>query len=103
MRFFVSSYAASPCSTDWNPSKEGQFFEGLAVLPQLRGLEIPFYGKLHRHDEDFFLSRLVPAWDYVVTCLPGTMDRLASHKNFGLASSDEDGRRRALDFLRVSN
>lgn len=99
MRFFVSSYAASPCSSGWDAAKEGQFFEGLAGLPFLRGLEIPFYGKLHRYDEEFFLSHLSPSWDYVITCLPGTMDCLSSDRNFGLASSDDAGRRRAMDFL----
>lgn len=96
MKAFVSSYAlAAP--GPWDRAAEAALFEGLSRL-DLEGLELPYYGRLHAHDDAWLLDQLRPHWRFVLTLLPGTMDRLKDDKHFGLASADASGRRRALDF-----
>lgn len=84
------------------PDQEAAFWQGLRAMPDVRGLEYPFAGTLHAHDEAWALAHLDPAWEIVLTCLPGTMDRLGADPRFGLASEDEEGRRAALDFIRLA-
>jgi hypothetical protein len=95
---FVSSYAAASPAAPWDRNAEGALFDGFAAM-DLAGLELPFTGRLHAHDESWLADQLRPEWRFIVTCLPGTMNRLKDETPFGLASADEDGRRRALDFI----
>ncbi len=97
-RFFLGAYATSPCQGAWNPEAEAAYWAGLAALPALGGLEYPFTGRLHPHDEAWALAHLKPDWDLVLTLLPGTMDRLGENPHFGLASDDAGGRAAALAF-----
>lgn len=97
MKVFVSSYAAASAASPWDKNAEAALFDGLSRL-DLAGLELPFYGRLHAHDENWLMDRLRPDWRFIVTLLPGTMEHLRSKNHFGLASADPDGRRRALDF-----
>ena len=101
MKVFVSAYAAAPPAAPWDRAAEGALFDGLAGLG-LAGLELPFYGRLHAHDDDWLIARLRPDWRYILTLLPGTMNRLKDDKHFGLASADAEGRRRALDFTETA-
>ncbi len=98
MKAFVSSYAASSFSSPWDRASEESLFDGLAGLG-LAGLELPFTGRLHPHDENWLISKIHPEWRLIVTALPGTMDRLKDDPQFGLASADDSGRARALRFL----
>lgn len=97
MKAFVSSYAAVPSSGPWNRDLEAAVFDGLARMG-LAGLELPYYGRLHAHDDAWLIDRLRPEWRFVLTLLPGTMSRAAENPRFGLASADADGRKRALEF-----
>lgn len=94
MKPLVAAYVAAPPE---DPPTEAAVYEGLAGMG-IGGLEIPFDGRLHPRDEPWLLGRLRPEWRHVVTVLPGTYVRLRGDAAFGLASADEDGRRRALDF-----
>ncbi len=97
MKVFVSSYAATKRGSPWDRDAESTLFDGLARM-DLAGLELPFYGRLHEHDDAWLLERLHLDWQFIVTLLPGTMDRLGKDPAFGLASPDPAGRQRALDF-----
>lgn len=97
MKPFVSSYALAQPGAPWDRDGEAALFDGLARL-DLAGLELPFNGRLHAHDDAWLLDRLRPEWRVIVTLLPGTMDRLKDDKHFGLASADPDGRKRAVGF-----
>ncbi len=97
MKFFVSSYALASSGEPWDRAGEAALFEGLARL-DIAGLELPYYGTLHRRDDGWLIERLDPRWRFMVTLLPGTMERLAQDPRFGLASADEAGRARALGF-----
>lgn len=97
MKLMVAAYAAVPPGA-FEPRAESAVYDGLEALG-VAGLEQPFFGSLHRHDEGFLLGQLRPDWDVVLTTLPGTMDRMTEDAAFGLASTDESGRGRALGFM----
>lgn len=99
MKYYLGAYAASPNQTGWDAELEMAYYDELKKLPQLKGLEHPFLGRLHQHDDDWFLANIDPQWDYVFTCIPGIMNALAHNPLFGLASVDESGRQAALDFM----
>lgn len=97
MKVLVAAYAAMPPGA-FDPKAEAAIYDGLKALG-VAGVEQPFFGSLHRHDEGFLLDQLRPDWDVVLTTLPGTMDRMKEDPAFGLASADEGGRSRALRFM----
>ena len=65
--------------------------------PEFRGLEVPFTGDL---DVAGLGELLGGRHQVVLTGIPGVVARLADDATFGLASADEDGRRRAIAFTR---
>lgn len=98
MRIHLGAYAASPCHSAWDAAAETAYYDGLKRLG-LAGLEHPYWDRLHRFDDAWFLDALHPDWTIVLTTLPGVMHRLKEDSYFGLASADDGGRARALDFL----
>jgi len=101
VKIFVSSYALASPAEPWDRAAEGALFDGLAGLG-LAGLELPFTGRLHSRDDAWLMAQLRPDWRFLLTLMPGTMNRLKEDPNFGLASADADGRRRALDFAETA-
>ncbi|HBN90688.1 DUF4862 family protein, partial [Rheinheimera aquimaris] len=99
MKYYIGAYAASPNQTGWDPQLETAYYDELKQLPNIKGLEHPFLGKLHGHDDSWFLANIAPQWDYVFTCIPGIMNALGRNPQFGLASCDSAGRQEALDFM----
>lgn len=95
----VSAYAASPAHTRWDPALERELLAGLADLPGVVGLEVPWLGAPHPHDEDWFFRNVPPDIGLWVTPLPWVMQRSARLPGYGLASLEEDGRRAALSDL----
>ncbi|MFV8782020.1 DUF4862 family protein [Microbulbifer sp. SA54] len=98
MGYFVGAYATAPVTESWDPTLQTEFMHGLKAMPNVRGLEHPFTGKLHAEDEDWFLANIDPQWDFVFTGMPGVMQRLGADAAFGLASPVEAGREAALAF-----
>lgn len=98
----VGAYVTSPTLFDWDAEKETEYLSALKKqLAPIRGLELPFFGSgVHPHDSELFLSLLDKDWEYVLTCLPGTMKALENNAHFGLASDNESGRQAALDFYK---
>lgn len=96
----VSSYAASPAHGSWDPALEGELLPALAALPDVVGLEVPWVGKMHPHDVDWFIAN-VPATTLSITALPFVMGRTAADNRYGIASADDEGRAAALADLRV--
>ena len=96
--YLVGAYAAAPSQLGWDPAAEATFLDAVLALDGVSGLEVPFTGALHKYDEEWFLQRLPPAADVVLTLLPGTMARLKAAPSFGIASTDDAGRRAAVDF-----
>lgn len=99
MQYYLGAYAASPNHSGWDPQLETQFYQALKALPNVKGLEHPFLGALHAHDDSWFLANIKPEWDFVFTCIPGTMNALGQNPQFGIASDDAAGRAEALSFM----
>jgi len=100
MSYFVGAYAASPNTTGWDPELEARYYERLRALPNVKGLEHPFLGSLHPHDDAWFVQHIDPNWRFVFTCIPGVMAAMAKNPQVGLASDDAPGREEALAFVR---
>jgi len=98
MKYIVGAYVTSPCLFKWNESDKNKYFDGLKAIENIRGLEHPFWGTLHPFDDDWFLNNIDPSWDFVFTCIPGTMKELLKNPDFGLASKSPAGRNAALEF-----
>ncbi|MFT5312339.1 MAG: hypothetical protein ACI8Z9_000817 [Paraglaciecola sp.] len=99
VRYYVGAYASSPNTSGWDPALESAYYAKLKTLNHVRGLEHPFVGQLHAHDDQWFLSNIDPDWDFVFTCVPGIMNALANNPLFGIASDDAQGRKEALAFM----
>ncbi|MBM3478687.1 MAG: DUF4862 family protein, partial [Alphaproteobacteria bacterium] len=65
MGYFVGEYAIAPASLE----DEEKLLAGLAAMRDVRGLEVPFTGALHRSDEKWLFARLRKDWDHVVTLI----------------------------------
>jgi hypothetical protein len=99
--YFIGAYAAAPSLTGWEPSAEAAFLRSVLQLNGVAGLELPFTDKLHKYDEDWLFRQLPADASFILTTIPGTMDRLAANPDFGLASTSPDGRQEALSFVRT--
>ncbi len=100
MSYYVGAYASSPCSSGWNSELEAEFYNQLKIMPGIKGLEHPFLGEhLHAHDDEWFLNNIDPSWQFIFTCVPGTMGAIGNNPNFGIASDDTAGREQALAFM----
>ncbi|WP_460464342.1 DUF4862 family protein [Arthrobacter pigmenti] len=98
--WLVGAYSASPTKDGWDAGAEGRYLDAVTALPGVTGLEVPLTETLHKFDEDWFLKRLRPDLNIVITMLSGTLARLRSSPQFGLASIDNAGRQLAIEDAR---
>lgn len=94
-KFIVGAYASQPAD------HEGQrkYYERLHASGWVDGLEVPFPGQWETVF-GFLGEMLAGRFTHsVLTPIPGTMVTMWKNPSFGLASSDKDGRSRALDYL----
>lgn len=89
MSLIVGAYPAQP------QELQQQFYQELGTIPAIRGLELP-YGP---YGGSPWPAGTPDTWSAVVTAIPGTMQRLNQEHTFGLASTDSQGRKEALDFV----
>ena len=99
MSYFVGAYACSPNTSGWDPALEEAYFSRLKSLSNVKGLELPFSGNLHPHDDAWLLENIRKDWRFLVTSIPGVMSSLAVNPHFGLASDHALGRQEALQFM----
>ena len=93
----LGAYALTPAIDD--VAAVAAFYDGLRELP-LDAIEVPLMASGHPSLDAAWQRRHLHAeWQLVVTAIPRTMVRLGTSPGYGLASSDEDGRRAALDDL----
>lgn len=95
--FLVGAYASLPDGRD----AQKDYYELLGAQPWISGAEMPYPGDLVEEESRTWLARtLQSSWRRnSVTAIPGTMKHLLEDAAFGLASPDEGGRQRALDFI----
>ncbi|MSS46232.1 DUF4862 family protein [Cutibacterium sp. WCA-380-WT-3A] len=91
----VGAYAAMPQTI----ADREDFYQRLGETGWVDGIEIPYRDGLDA-DPRWLAGQLRDRFaQCVVTAIPGTMGRLADDPNFGLASPDEEGRQRAMDWV----
>ncbi|MFS0853538.1 DUF4862 family protein [Microbacterium sp. 179-I 3D4 NHS] len=95
----VSAYPVSPAHAQWDPVLESELLPALCALPGVAGLEVPWMGGVHPHDESWFLAH-VPAVPLALTPIPFVMGRVSQNPAYGIASADAEGRTAALADLR---
>ena len=91
--YVVGAYAASPAHGTWHPDLEEEFYSGLAAMPRVNALEIPWLGRLHPHDDQWILTHFPARFTAVVTGIGNVM---STADELGLASPDDDARNKAL-------
>jgi Domain of unknown function (DUF4862) len=95
--WYVGAYALFPKGA-WQETAEAEILDASQSLHGFTGWEVPFNGRIHSH-EDWFLDRIGDRATLVLTLIPGVMSRLSDDPRFGIASSDEDARLRAVRFV----
>lgn len=98
MKYIIGAYAIAPSSVAWDKEQETKFYQQLKALTNIQGLEHPFVGQLHTHDDNWFLENIDPNWQFVFTSIPGVMGNLSKNPRFGIASTDDKGRSAAINF-----
>jgi hypothetical protein len=99
-RVLISAYACSPAYGSWDPGFEGALLPALFGLPGVAGFEVPWLGKIHPHDDAWFLNNVPAGAQLAITALPYVMRRCAADPHYGIASTDGAGRAEALSDLR---
>ncbi len=94
----AAAYSISPTSQKWDGKVESEYYKLLKSIPELKGIEHPFFGELHQFDDNWFLNNIDPNWKVIFTGMPGVMNNLSKNSQFGIASDDPDGRKSAVDF-----
>jgi hypothetical protein len=105
MKYIIGAYATAPSLAISDKALEKKFYDKLIdSIPQIRGLEIPFWGEeIHQFGSSFLLDIINPKWENVLTCIPGTMEYLSKQPSFGLASEDNQGRKNAIAMYKRVN
>ncbi len=105
MKFILGAYATAPSLGNLSETEETIYYSELVdAIPEVRGLEIPFWGdNIHEFGDEYLLNIIKAEWQNVLTCIPGTMKALSCNKKFGLASDDNDGRNEAINMHRKAN
>lgn len=91
----VGAYAAMPRTM----TNREDFYRELGETGWVDGIEIPYRDGVDA-DPRWLADQLRGRFTQcVVTAIPGTMGHLANDPHFGLASSDEEGRQRAMTWI----
>lgn len=98
--FIVGAYPSAPSFHQRDKSQESEFWQRLAEIPGIAGIEQPCLADLHPYGDDFLFSHIPDSWQIVVTGVMETMKRRGSNGGFGLASSDESQRQACIDLYR---
>jgi len=105
IKYIIGAYATAPSLASDDKGLEREFYDKLVEsIPEIRGLEVPFWGEdIHKYGSDFLFNIIDPNWQNVISCIPGTMNALAKKSKFGLASDDEQGRAEAVFMHKRAN
>lgn len=99
-KFIVGAYACAPVAHNMDRAEEEDFWEKLAQMPLVGGIEHPCIDQLHAYGDEFLLERIPAHWEVVITGIPGTMGRRVQNPAFGLASHDAASRAQAVAYAK---
>lgn len=100
-QYVVGAYPASPAHRNWDPELEKSFFNLLSRDKRVSALELPWLGKAHPHDVDWLYNNFPKNLNAVITSIPFVMGQLSKDPTYGLASSSESGREKAIADIRI--
>jgi hypothetical protein len=105
VKYIVGAYATAPSLVLEDKNKECEFYEKLTQsIPEIRGLEIPFWGEnIHLFGADFLLKYIQPKWENVLTCIPASVMGLKKNRHFGIASNNNALRIEAVEMHKRAN
>ena len=99
MPFIVGAYAAAPRGLE--PGTQFRtYVDDVLALPAVDGLEVPFQGDGSTWNDPAYLHATAAGSEHVLTMIPATIMALAGAPGQGLASSDDGGRKQAVEQLR---
>lgn len=99
-RIVYSAYNAAPPGLTEDPDAEDSWYNALRADSRIGGLELPILGgRLHPHGVPRLAKLLDPEWSNTVSAMSETLVASISDSDYGLASVDMAGRRRALDHI----
>ncbi|WP_116947729.1 DUF4862 family protein [Jiangella endophytica] len=99
MPFIVGAYAAAPRGLE--PGTQFRtYVDDVLGLPAVDGLEVPFQENGSPWNDPAYLRATAPTSEHVLTMIPATIMALAGSPAQGLASSDDAGRKQAVEQLR---
>lgn len=95
--FLVGAYASLPDGRE----DQASYYRLLGEQQWIGGAEMPFPGDLAAAETRGWLAQALPErWHRnCVTAIPGTMRNVGKDPAFGLASPDEAGRQKAIEFF----
>jgi hypothetical protein len=99
MPFIVGAYAAAPRGLEPG-TRFRTYVDDVLALPAVDGLEVPFQENGSPWTDPAYLHAADPGGEHVLTMIPATMMALAEAPAQGLASSDDTGRKQAVEQLR---
>lgn len=97
----LGAYAAEPRRPALDTRAEERWFRALADIEGARGVEVFFRGSLHPEGPERLAELLPEGWHLVITALPQTVTHSARDARYGLAAADVEGRRAAVDDIRL--
>ncbi len=105
MEYIVGAYATAPSLGGSSRTLEREYYDYLIKsIPEIRGLEIPFWGEsLHQFGDDFLLNNIRNDWQNVLSCIPASVCALKENPNIGLASNDEAARLESVKIHKRAN
>ncbi len=98
--FIVGAYPSAPSFHQREQSLEVEFWQRLAEIPGIGGIEQPCLADLHPYGDDFLFNHIPDSWQIVVTGVMETMRRRGANGGFGLASTDEAQRQACVELYR---
>jgi hypothetical protein len=99
MPFIVGAYAAAPRGLE--PGTQFRtYVDDVLALPAVDGLEVPFQGSGSPWNDPAYLHATDSGSEHLLTMIPATIMALAGSPAQGLASSDDEGRKQAVEQLR---
>lgn len=101
--YYISAYSASPSGQKWIPELESLYFQFLAQQTQIIGIEHPYLPSSNRYPLDWLSDNIPAHWSICITMIPALMQLNQGDPYAGLASTQNEGRQKALNLVAAMN
>lgn len=101
--YYISAYSASPCVNSWDSGLEAAYFQALAQRPEIVGIEHPYLAHSDKYPLSWLRENIPAHWSICITAIPSLMQLNQSDAYAGLASVQEEGRRKAINLVTAIN